>query len=113
MLKSNLIALAIGYGGDFPFYANSAAQRFERFTGIPTKVISEEEILRFQNRPIMAPLPDLVAKSYYMRLFMFELVPDDDVICFDADYACINHWNPRDGYDGTFTAVRDRGRRHS
>jgi hypothetical protein len=46
----------------------------------------------------------------FIRMFIFELVPDDDAIWFDTDYGCVNFWDPRAGYDGTFTAVRERTR---
>ena len=44
----------------------------------------------------------------FLKLFLFDLVEAEDILWFDADYGCLSPWEPREGYDGTFTAVRDR-----
>jgi hypothetical protein len=103
-----MIALTFGLGGEYPFYAEQAALRFTKFTGVPARPVTESEFRQFQNSPVMMAAPDLRHRSMLARMFLFEIVKEDDVIWFDVDYGCVAPWNPLEGYDGTFTAVRDR-----
>ena len=79
-----MIAVTIGTGEYYTKLANYAAGAIEKMTGLKTVILGDEHFAA-------SGLPF----SHHLKLRLFELVEDDEIMFFDSDMVCLNPWDPR------------------
>jgi hypothetical protein len=101
-----MLAVTIGVGAGYVEMARLAAARVEALCGLPTRILGEVEM--------RAVLPARLLERYgpsasmFLKLHVFDLVSDDDILYFDADLVFLRPWSPRDlAGSAAFIAVRD------
>lgn len=77
-----MLGITVGTGR-FKEMALHAAARVNAMTGLPVRVLGEQELAA-------SGLPD----PKYLRFRLFDWTNDDDVMYFDADMVCLTPWNP-------------------
>lgn len=102
-----MIAVTIGVGPYYGEMARLAAERVRRFTGLPTRVLGDEEYRSEVDPRLAAAIGPMATCALKARLF--ELLPDfDDILYFDADLVFLAPWDPRSlGGSDRFVCVRD------
>jgi lipopolysaccharide biosynthesis glycosyltransferase len=102
-------AVTSGLFDDYQSLAQEAARRFQKHTGLPVVLLDHRDLMKIKDHPLIKHAGENKREqALLLKIFLFDLIPDDDFIWFDADYACIAPWDPLKDYDGSFTAIRDR-----
>jgi|SRR5579864_2706381 len=93
-----MIAVTIGFGEPFARLATYAAQAVRHMTGLKTVILDG-------NHFAASGLPH----PHHLKLKIFDLIDDDEVLYFDSDIVCLNPWNPkRFARTDALVAVADR-----
>ena len=79
-----MIAVTIGTGEYYSKLAHYAARTLGKMTGLKTVVLGDEHFAA-------SGLP----YSHHLKLRIFDLVDDDEILFFDSDMVCLNPWNPQ------------------
>jgi hypothetical protein len=80
-----MIGVTIGVGRRYHAAARVAAECFYLHTKLPTRILTDHHFLASGLQHPAA-----------LKLRVFDAVPDDAVIYFDADWFCLNAWSPQD-----------------
>lgn len=78
-----MIGVTIGVGSPFRKLADLAAACVEKHTGLTCHILNETH---FNRSGLKHPAA--------LRLAMFEYFNDSDILYFDADWLCMNSWDP-------------------
>jgi hypothetical protein len=78
-----MIAVTIGVGR-YQAMADYAALAVRKMTGLSTVVLGEDH---FANSGLSYP--------HFLKLRLFDLLDEEDLLFFDADMVCLNSWDPR------------------
>lgn len=96
-----MIGVTVGIGEPYHSLARVSAACFETFTGFPVKILGGKE-----QSAVSARHPAEV------RLHLFDLIDEEEIVYFDADWFCLNPWNPG-SLDANFLwACRDFVHKH-
>lgn len=78
-----MIAVTIGVG-EYKAMAEHAAMAVKKMTGLNTVVLCQDQF-----RTSGLPYP------HFLKLRLFDLLDEEDLLFFDADIVCLNKWDPR------------------
>jgi len=78
-----MIAVTIGVGEPFYHMALLAGGLASRFTSLKVQILTEKHLRRCGAR-----------HPTYLKLHLFDLVEDDDILYFDADVVFLRAWDP-------------------
>ena len=78
-----MIAVTIGINPLYKVLASVSAKCIQEMMGLDTIILTEKELQKFN-----------VSHPAALKLKLFEIIPDDNILFFDADWFCINRWNP-------------------
>ena len=79
-----MIAVTLGIGDDYKNLALHASEAIRKNTGLKTLILDGSH---FASSGLKYP--------HHLKLRIFDLVSDDEVMFFDSDMVCLNPWNPQ------------------
>ncbi len=78
-----MIAVTIGISPLYKALASVSAQCVREMTGLDTLILTEKELQQFN-----------ISHPAALKLKIFDIITDSTVLFFDADWFCVNTWNP-------------------
>ena len=79
-----MIAVTLGIGEGYKKLALYASEAIRRKTGLETVILDDSH---FSSSGLPYP--------HHLKLRIFDLVEEDEVMFFDSDMVCLNSWNPQ------------------
>jgi hypothetical protein len=107
--SSEMVGVTIGMGRYFG-KANIAAKQFTWATGLPAVIIEDSDSERVAEL-VARSFPSILQTAeipYSVKLFLFDLLPQERMVYFDADIVAVNFWNPIELDPEYLHVVRDR-----
>jgi hypothetical protein len=88
-----MIAVTIGVGAMYGEMARLAARRVQAATGLPVRILGEAELGSHVDERHRRRWGAVACNC--LKFALFDLIPDDDILYFDADLVFLRPWDPR------------------